>query len=280
MPRLLPGLLVPLAVVATACGASSHGVDIAGTPEEPKLYEANATVLDDGKGGPMLCLGAMAMSLPPQCGDVPIVGWDWAAVDGEERAGGTTWGAYRVVGRYDGETLRVTEVGSFEQTAPVTEPDFRSPCEEPPGGWPGLDRATQNDVGPVTGYASAQAEYVAAWVTHLEPTELEFGPVVVNVVFTRDAERHEAAIRQFWEGPLCVVERDVPSARELARVRREAEGSLEELGLQMLWSDGPGLEPVIEIGVVADPDGHGQAAFDDRYGAGLVRVVPALQPVS
>jgi hypothetical protein len=25
----------------------------------------------------MLCLGAMAMSYPPQCGDVPIANWDW-----------------------------------------------------------------------------------------------------------------------------------------------------------------------------------------------------------
>jgi hypothetical protein len=48
----------------------------------------------------------------------------------------------------------------------------------------------------------------------------------------------------------------------------------------MLWSSGPDIEPVIEIGVVADPGGAGQAAFDARFGPGLVRVIPALRPVS
>jgi hypothetical protein len=48
----------------------------------------------------------------------------------------------------------------------------------------------------------------------------------------------------------------------------------------MLWSAGPAVEPVIEIGVVADLGGKAQAAFDARYGAGLVHVIPALKPAS
>ena len=46
----------------------------------------------------------------------------------------------------------------------------------------------------------------------------------------------------------------------------------------MLWSAGPAVEPIIGIGVVIDVEGKGQAALDARYGAGLVRLIPALKP--
>ena len=46
----------------------------------------------------------------------------------------------------------------------------------------------------------------------------------------------------------------------------------------MLWSAGSGVEPIIEIGVVVDVEGKGQAALDARYGAGVVRLIPALKP--
>jgi hypothetical protein len=47
----------------------------------------------------------------------------------------------------------------------------------------------------------------------------------------------------------------------------------------MLWSSGPGIEPAIEIGVVVDPGGEAQAELDERFGAGTVRLVPALRPL-
>ena len=289
--RIVPLLLAPLALLAAACGAGDPPAGGAGErtgqappPASPaqQIYEANATVLDDGERGPMLCLGGIALSLPPQCGDVPVTGWDWTAVEGEEKASGTTWGMYHVVGLFDGKTFAVTEAQLLEDGFGdgMTVPDFTSPCTEPAGGWPGLDAVTQNEAGPVHAYARSQPEYVTSWVTHLGPRPSEFSPVVVNVVFTKDAERHEAEMRKIWEGPLCVVERDVPSARELARIRREAEGALAGLGLQMLWSTGPAVEAVIEIGVVADFGGKGQAAFDERYGEGLIRLVPALKPIT
>jgi hypothetical protein len=40
------------------------------------------------------------------------------------------------------------------------------------------------------------------------------------------------------------------------------------------------VEPVIEIGVVADVGGKAQAALDARYGPGVVRLIPALKPLS
>ena len=285
MRRIVLLLIVPLAFLTAACGTTSDEPSLhppqGGTQPDPNgRYEANTIVLEDQVHGPMLCLGGMLESFPPQCGDVPVAGWNWAKVKGEERAGGTTWGAYHVVGTYDGEKFVVTQAGPSEMDDSLSERDFSSPCKEPAGGWGDLDHATQNDVAPVSKYADAQEDYVTSWVTHLDPTAQEFSPVIVNVIFTRDAARHEAAIRDVWRGPLCVVERDVPSAGELARIRKEAESSLHELGLRMLWSAGPGVEPIVEIGVVADPVGQGQAAFDERYGAGFVRLQPALQPVS
>ncbi len=251
-------------------------------PDGGQLHEADATVLEDNTHGPMLCLGGILSSLPPQCGDIAIAGWDWQAVEGEERAAGTTWGAYHVVGRFDGETFTVTDVGPSEgdSSGLGTDPDFTSPCQEPNGGWGGVDQATQEDPQRADAYARSQPDYVTSWVTQLPPAELEAGPVIFNAVFTGDAGRHEADIRKVWTGPLCVVQRDVPTARELTRIRNEAEASLNELGLQMLWSQGPGVEPAIEIGVVADVGGEGQAALDVRYGPGLVRIVPALTPLS
>jgi hypothetical protein len=295
MRSFVPSVAASLALLVSACGAggpiaagaytaADEPPPVVSNPDRDQLYEANGIVCEDGARGPLLWLGGIPMILgPPHCGGIPLVNWDWQAVEGEETAGGTISGSYHVVGRYVGETFAVTEVGPYEDdpSAFGTDPDTTSPCDEPAGGWavPGPAHNTQNDTDPVSAYARSQLDYVTSWVTHLEPARLEFGPVIVNVVFTGDAELHEAEIRTFWDGPLCVVARDVPTARTLARIRKEVEAGLDDLGLQMLWSGGPAVEPVIEIGVVADVGGKAQEAFDARYGPGVVRLIPALKAV-
>jgi hypothetical protein len=285
-----------LALLLAACGADGPNAagpitvaeeppPVISEPDPGQLYEANGMVCEDGTRGPLLWLGGIRLILGPQpCGGIPLVNWNWRAVEGEETAGGTTSGSYHVVGLYDGETFTVTDVGPYEYdpSALGTDPDTTSRCEEPEGGWavPDPGHNTQNDVGGAAAYARSQPDYVTSWNTHLEPARLEFGPVIFNAVFTGDAERHEARIRKVWDGPLCVVARDVPTARELGRVRKEVEAGLGDLGLQMLWSSGPAVEPVIEIGVVADVGGEAQATLDARYGQGVVRLIPALRPVS
>lgn len=291
MLRTVPISIAAFAFFLAACGAdgpSSGGTTTAADEPTPlsepagQLYEVDAMVLEDKTHGPMLCLGGVLESLPPQCGDVPLEGWDWQTVEEEERAGGTTWGAFHLVGRYDGETFAVTDVGAFEKDASSfrSDDDFTSPCAEPEGGWTGLDDATQEDARRAVAYARSQPDYVTAWVTHLEPAKLEFGPVIVNAVFTGDRERHEVEIREVWDGPVCVVERHKPNAREFGRIRKEVEADLDELGLRMLWSSGPDIEPVIEIGVIVDVDRKAQAVLDGRYGPGVVRLIPALKPAS
>jgi hypothetical protein len=294
---VLGGLLV---LVLAACGAGEPGLletnpPAASIPAPAPLYEADLTVLEQRgetpfpKHGPMLCLGAMALSYPPQCGDVPIANWDWDAVEGEEQASGTSWGQYHVVGTYDGAIFTMTGVGPDRGDPPQFEGevDFSSPCPEPAGGWvlPDPTQATQQEASGASAYAESQPDIVNSWVTHFDPanpgdTELdEFDPVIFNAVFTGDVERHEAEIRKRWPGPLCVVVGDGPTKKELSRILAEAETYVPgELGLQMLGSSPGGVEPVIEIGVVADPEGAGQAALDARW-PGIVRLFPALRPV-
>lgn len=293
---VLAGLLV---LVLAGCGAGGPGVaevspPTASTPTPTRVYEADLTVLEQRgetpfpKHGAMLCLGAMAMSYPPQCGDVPIANWDWDAVEGEEKASGASWGQYHVAGTFDGETFTVTEVRPYSHhpSAFWSEVDFSSPCREPAGGWilPDPKQALQQEASGASAYAESQPDIVNSWVTHFDPanpgdTEFdEFDPVIFNAVFAGDVERHEAEIRKRWPGPLCVVEGEGPTKRELSRIRAEAEAYVTgELGLQMLGSSAGGVEPIIEIGVVADPGGAGQAALDARW-PGIVRLFPALRP--
>jgi hypothetical protein len=286
--RLLPLLAAGLALAG--CGASGTFHDAAPTepspaPAErasPSVYEANATVLEDRRGRPMLCLHAIAASLPPQCGDVPITNWDWARVEGEESLSGTTWGTFHVTGTYDGETFTVLEIGPPASEPPVVEETFGPACDDPTEG-EGGGRRSDLEAGNVDAWASRQPTYVASWVTYLVRPTMETDemslPVLFNVVVSGGAAAVEAGIRERWDGQLCVVERDAPPLREARRIRAEAEALLPELGLQMLGSDEGGVEQAARITVVADPDGKGQAAMDERFGPGLVLLEPVLRPV-
>jgi hypothetical protein len=99
MRRSISLFLVAAALVLGGCGTESERLagdeprNTGSGPNPAPLYEVNATVLEAGTRGPMLCLSRILESLPPQCANVPIANWGWQAVAGEERLGGTTWGA-------------------------------------------------------------------------------------------------------------------------------------------------------------------------------------------
>jgi hypothetical protein len=291
MSRIVLVAAATAALMLSACGSGGPGsvAESTSVAEQPspttpapgsgRLYEADATVLDDGEQGPKLCLGAMLLSLPPRCGDVPIANWDWEAVDGERSLSGTTWGDYHVVGTFDGEIFTAVSTGAYREPPPP-DPVYESPCPEPAGGWVAdPDRHTQEHDGGARAYARSQPDYVISFVDHVDDDLQEFSPVVFVAIFTGDRERHEAEIRKVWDGPLCVVELDTATDRELRRIRREAESALPELGLTMVGSWTGGVPPRVEIDVLADPGGAGQAALDARFGAGVVRLAPALTPV-
>ena len=81
------------------------------------------TVMDTGD--PVLCLGAVAESYPPQCSGPPIAGWSWKDQQGAfEKSGDIRWGLFSLQGTWDGRTFTVTSSipAALYDTGPVEEP--------------------------------------------------------------------------------------------------------------------------------------------------------------
>ncbi len=255
-------------------------------PQSPAISnEATTSVLESDAHGPMLCLGVILDSLPPQCGDVPITNWSWNDVDGEEQVAGTTWGEYHVVGTFDGESFTVTEVGPPRRSPSEDNEDaIDTPCPEPDGGWQASDpdRVSDRDWERTAAAARKASDFAGVWIDHVAVTDPESGVertgIILNVAFTGDLERHEAELRETWGGPLCVVEHP-RTLRELRGIQRElGDIAEEEFELQILWSSSSEVHGVVEIGVVTI-DAETRAALDERYGTGAVEAEPALRPV-
>ena len=185
MRMLAPAAAFLLVLLVSACGAGEPGAVGGSTgatddappptvpaPDPERLYEADGIVLEDASHGPELCLGGVALSLPPQCGGVPLANWDWGAVSGAQSGSGTTWGEYHVVGTYDGGVLTVTEVGAADpdrlDSGTGTIRSFATPCPEPAGGWPvaEYDLAADEEFAAGAGIAQARPDHVALWVDY------------------------------------------------------------------------------------------------------------------
>lgn len=278
-PPHLPVVAAALFVLG-AC-ADPIGEPSGGATDGPQLYEANTTVLESPDHGPELCFGGVADSLPPQCGGVPIEGWDWQLVEGEESLAGTTWGDFRVMGTYDGERFTLVEAGPYRAQGP-DDHDITVPCPEPAGGWsaPDPERATEADLRRVMRAAEAEPDSAGFWIDYVHQTSESTPPeeTIAVAAFTGDLERHERELRELWGGPLCLVEHE-RTMDELLRAQRELGGDIRrELGLQVTWSGTFVVENVVDVGVVVAPEEVGRAV-DERYGEGAVRLVPGLVPV-
>jgi hypothetical protein len=286
---------VPAAALLAVAACAAPGVDgvtPAGPPSEQR-YQVAATVLESPEHGPQLCQ-AVATSLPPQCGGPDIVGWDWEAVESES-AGGTTWGAYQLVGTWDGERFTLSEPArpagpeSAAGAVPGT-PDFVSPCPEPDGGWRPHDpaRATVQAQEEALARAAQAPDYAGAWldqsylddldVDRDDPTaveELANDPtrLVLNVRFTGNPQEREQWIRQVWGGALCVTTA-TRTLQELLDIQQELHRDYPDLL-------GSGVDEVGNAVVaqvpVASPELQRQ--LDDRYGEGAVILDGWLQPV-
>lgn len=287
--------LAVLAVVAlVGCGSESGAGSGSGAEGGSVSGEVTTTypvtVLDDGDGAE-LCLGAVAASLPPQCGGPRLVGWDWADHIGDhEDMSGVRWGSFVVTGTWDGTALTTTDVVPFSAWDPSSVPprperDLATPCPEPAGGWRPVDPASTTDrarnrAGRV---AAALPTYAELWVDQSINPVLDgpLGPedemlmndptkLVLNVRVTDDLAGAEAAIREVWGGALCVSQAR-STDRELARIQQAVHD------LPGVLSSGRGDDRV-DLAVVHD-DGSLQARLDDEYGEGTVVVDSALRPV-
>src|SRR5687768_7049789 len=123
------------AALLAACGEQTTDTPRDGG-DQPR-YEATTTVLEDADG-PRLCMGVILDSLPPQCEGVPVRGWSWRSVHGEDSQAGVTWGEFHVIGFYDGSSFDLIEAGPPRPNV-EGDPGFEPPCPEPEGGWTSID---------------------------------------------------------------------------------------------------------------------------------------------
>lgn len=116
--------LIPVAALfaLAACGQGAESGDAGGAsdtasstatqsgepPADGVVYQGALTVLQGVERDAAELCGVVAESYPPQCGGLPVTGWDWDAVDHEE-AQGVRWGSYIVTGTFDGKSLVLTE---------------------------------------------------------------------------------------------------------------------------------------------------------------------------
>lgn len=306
MKRSLLPLLPGLALVLAACGTQT-AVDDAGTGSEPSAVAEAPTevpsatgkvtglglVIDDwGDAGPELCLGPVAESYPPQCGGIPMRGWDWSQVEGFDTVGKVRFGTYAVTGTFDGTTFTVTDepvLGALYDPMAVEDPaeHFATRCPEPDGGWRVVDPDLASDraLEEVARAAMGLPGYAAWWLDPLTLPDAGATPdapaagsdpegstaAVVNVLVTEDTEGAEAALREVWGGPLCVSEAE----RTEAEIRAVAE---EVTSLPGISAAAPDLDRV-RVDVTFD-DGSIQAYLDERFGEGVVTVFSALRPAA
>jgi hypothetical protein len=277
-------------LLLAGCGTSTTaGPEPSPSVADGELQTRDAiTVLDDGDG-PELCLGGVALSLPPQCGGPALPTWDWEDHAGDfEDVGGVRWGEFHVVGTFDGETFTPSQVTPVEEfDAPEDETDqFVTTCEEPAGGWvvdPSL--VEFGDENAAFRAADRLPDYGGAFLdTSRDPRPgeeidqalvdgetVDISTWIVNVRVTDDPARAEVAIREVWGGGLCIT----TAAHTQAELRR-VQGQLDDV--PGFLSSGVG-DDTVELGVVYD-DGSIQAGLDEEYGDGLVRVSSALVPAA
>jgi hypothetical protein len=281
--RLRPLLATIGLLLATACANGSSTLSDPTSGSGPTVYGGNVFVLDEPDRDPAVCFGAVADSLPPQCQGIPIVGWDWSVVEGEETASNTTWGFFHVVGTYDGSTFDVQEAGPPTSEGSSRDP-VDTPCPEPEGGWtsPDLSKASDRDLVALMRAVEEESDFAGFWIDYVvEPSGevvAEPGGIIANVAFTGDVDSRTEMIRELWGGPLCLVRHERTYA-ELSRIQRElSNGVAAELGLEVTGSGVSQHDNVVEVGVVV-ADAEAVAAVEARYGPGAVLLDPTLEPI-
>ena len=129
-------------------------------------------------------------------------------------------------------------------------------------GWPARKQEWPGD------QVSAIDGYAGAWTDSSQQ--------VMVVKFTGDLTAAEQAVRTYYSGSVCVIGAEHTEA-ELRAIQEQLTAMS---SVQFLWSavyaDVTG--EWVEAGVIA-PDPARQAAFDAEWGAGVVRLVPALRPI-
>lgn len=261
-----------------AGGSTGAAPDAGATTAPPEAdgeteYLARATVLDDGDG-PELCLGGQLDSLPPQCGGPPIEGWDWDAVEHEERAGVRWVEGAQVIGTFDGATftyVRDEDQDGADEAPGAAGREFAPLCEDP---YRGGDEGASTDPAALE-ELDALLRGTDGYVEHY----VSDGQDDVNVIVTGDAdpEAVHAQAREVWPGFLCVEHQDVASEADVSAARDAVTG-LQDAGVLHAGGTGGRLEVGVEIADQATLDAVHEAA-SPWLTPEQIDVVGALQPV-
>ena len=268
--RRIASLLV-ISLLVAGCGDDDTAVTSSDREPvrdpEQRYRVAAVTVLESPDHGPQLCLGGVAESYPPQCGGIDVDGWSWDGVAGAESASGTTWATVSVVGTFDGATFTLTEPPGAPAPADGDPTDFSPICDDyDDGAGPGRLDVGLEDI----------PDVLALWVS--DPAGDWDGPFVVNVIARPgSADDVRAAIRERWQGALCVVERDQPSPAELERVQREVHDADDAPFGGVFGSSADAMRGVVVV-EVAIADAVSTEWARERWGD-LVELRGALVPV-
>jgi hypothetical protein len=248
-------------------------------------FTACCLVLEDVAHGPQLCLGAIAASLPPHGGGPDVVGWSWDQLPHNEH-GHSRYGCYRVVGRYQGHgTPFLTEPAAVftpPDATPAAEAEDRwlTRCPEPEGGWRPLNpsRATWEALDQAATLAQSLDGCGLLWIDQNlsagQTSTIDNDPtrIIVNVTTTGDVADTHRRLSAVWGGSLCVTPglcADADLEPVQAAVSRTP---------GMLLSSRDALLGRVEL-TVARGTQQLQAYFDTLYGADVVELIGALEPI-
>ena len=153
----------------------------------------------------------------------------------------------------------------------------------PTGGWQVVDATKLDGQDAALEHASAQPDFAGAWLDQsINPAAAEEEPdeeamddpaeLVLNLRFTGDLPRHEAEIRSYWGGALCLTEAD-RTLRDLERIQQALQEEPDALS-----SDIDTVQGTVGLTVpAADP--AQQAPLDRRHGEGTAVVTGRLPPL-
>ena len=146
--------------------------------------------------------GGAAAANAAGCGPRIATGWSWDGLKPESAQGRTYARDVRVVGRFDGTTFHLTEPPKHPEDSQRLDPFPQPPsCVSPSVTDPGS--ATQEAFEKAAEISRATGDFGGYWFDK-SPLSPITPQTTFNVWFTKDLAVHEAEIRKFWGGKLCV----------------------------------------------------------------------------
>jgi hypothetical protein len=199
-----------------------------------------------------------------------LAGWSWDTVGGGNPVGAGTWSEAYVAGTWDPvaqvftvDDGRVPTAADHQRFADATPKlDLSVPCAPPAGGWPARNQEWPGEqIHTIPGFAGS-------WE---DPTNQ-----VVTVKFTGDLAAAERAVRQFYSDNLCVV----PAQHSMDELVAISNQLMSMSSIKFLWSQvySDATGEWVEAGIIT-PDPDRQAAFDEQFGEGVVRLTARLRPL-